>query len=119
MSATRGKVPVSAVSIAYDVEAPSRGRTWRDHAQCKGSTHLFFASPLERPGRKARREHLARTLCGACPVQRACRTWAREHREFGLWGGESEDERSAAGFRPSLRGPGRTEPAEEDLLVSA
>jgi hypothetical protein len=104
--AARGKVLVSALPIAYDVEARRGGLTWREHAQCRGSTHLFFAPPLERPGRKERREHLARTLCAACPVQRACRTWAREHREFGFWGGETEEERSEAGFRPSLRSPG-------------
>ena len=104
---------MSAVPITYDVEARGSAATWRERAQCKGSTHLFFASPLERPGRKARRERLARTLCAACPVQHPCRSWARENREFGLWGGETEDERSQAGFRPSLRGPGV--PADPDM----
>ena len=29
----------------------------------------------------------------------SCRQWARECREYGFWGGESEEERAAAGFR--------------------
>ena len=31
-----------------------------------------------------------------------CRDWAREHREYGFWGGESEEERAAAGFRVDM-----------------
>ena len=108
---------MSAVPVAYEVEARESAPTWRERAQCKGSTHLFFASPLERPGRKARRERLARTMCAACPVQHPCRSWAREHREFGLWGGETEDERSQAGYRPSLRGPVPVDPEAWDLRV--
>ena len=37
-----------------------------------------------------------------CPVLLACRDWAREHREYGFWGGESEEERAAAGFRVDM-----------------
>jgi hypothetical protein len=29
----------------------------------------------------------------------ACRDWARSQGEYGFWGGESEEERAAAGFR--------------------
>jgi len=32
----------------------------------------------------------------------ACREWAREHREYGFWGGESEEQRAAAGFRVDM-----------------
>ncbi|WP_199550273.1 WhiB family transcriptional regulator [Streptomyces sp. N35] len=42
----------------------------------------------------------AKTLCAHCPLQQACRTWARQHREWGLWGGETSSERAAAGFPP-------------------
>jgi WhiB family redox-sensing transcriptional regulator len=31
-----------------------------------------------------------------------CREWARENREYGFWGGESEEERAAAGFRVDM-----------------
>jgi WhiB family redox-sensing transcriptional regulator len=37
-----------------------------------------------------------------CPVIEACRAWARERREYGFWGGESEEERAAAGYPVSL-----------------
>jgi hypothetical protein len=33
-----------------------------------------------------------------------CRAWARQNREYGFWGGETESERANAGFRPSLTG---------------
>jgi WhiB family redox-sensing transcriptional regulator len=32
----------------------------------------------------------------------ACREWARSQGEYGFWGGESEEERAAAGFRVEL-----------------
>ena len=31
-------------------------------------------------------------------VKDTCREYARQHREYGLWGGESEEERHLAGF---------------------
>lgn len=78
------------------------GRPWADQAACRGSAHLFFAPDRERPGRRAQRERAAQELCAACPILLACRTWARQHREYGFWGGESEEERTAAGYRPAL-----------------
>jgi WhiB family redox-sensing transcriptional regulator len=80
------------------------GRLWADQGACRGSAHLFFAPDRERPGRRSRREATARELCATCPVLLACRTWARQHREYGFWGGESEEERTKAGFRPALAG---------------
>ena len=41
-------------------------------------------------------------MCRACPALVECRDWAREHREYGFWGGESEEERAAAGFRVDM-----------------
>ena len=75
---------------------------WSHQAQCRGATHLFFAPDRERPGRRARREAAARALCATCPVLAPCRAWARENHEFGFWGGETEEERAAAGYRPAL-----------------
>lgn len=71
---------------------------WRDHAVCKGRLELFFAKKAERPQARARREARARRLCTICPVQRQCRDFARENREYGYWGGESEEERHLAGY---------------------
>jgi WhiB family redox-sensing transcriptional regulator len=76
--------------------------TWTDDAACSGQTRLFFAPPGERPEARAVREASARAVCRACPALADCRDWAREHREYGFWGGESEEERAAAGFRVDM-----------------
>lgn len=75
-----------------------RGTDWRDHAVCKGRTKLFFPPKAERPQARARREAQANLLCGTCPVRAQCRQFAREHHEYGFWGGESEEERHLAGY---------------------
>jgi WhiB family redox-sensing transcriptional regulator len=72
-------------------------------AACRGLAYVFFAPIREGPEAREAREAKAQAICHTCPVMSLCRTWAREHREFGFWGGESEEERAAAGFRvPSL-----------------
>ena len=48
------------------------------------------------------RETEARAICTSCPVRRAVPRWAREQREYGFWGGESEEDRAAAGFRVDM-----------------
>lgn len=73
---------------------------WMDAAACKGRTNLFFGIAGERPERRARREAQARTVCQSCPVLVPCRSLARANRENGFWGGESEEERAAAGYPP-------------------
>ncbi|KGA17056.1 hypothetical protein GM51_11160 [freshwater metagenome] len=45
-----------------------------------------------------RREAQARLLCRTCPVNEHCQVFARDNREYGFWGGESEEERHLAGF---------------------
>jgi len=75
---------------------------WTADAACTGRTELFFPPPGERPEARAVREGKARAICGTCPVIEPCRQWAREHREYGFWGGESEEERAAAGFRVDM-----------------
>jgi WhiB family transcriptional regulator, redox-sensing transcriptional regulator len=74
------------------------GEAWMDDAACKGRTHLFFPPRAERPQARVRREAQARRLCHECPVSTECREFARTHREYGFWGGESEEERHMAGF---------------------
>ena len=71
---------------------------WREHAVCKGKTHLFFPPKAERPQARARREARARLLCSTCPVAERCRTFARVNHEYGYWGGESEEQRHLAGY---------------------
>ena len=76
--------------------------TWADEAACRGESRLFFAPAGERPEARATREVQARAVCHACPARAECRDWAREHREYGFWGGESEEERAAAGYRVDM-----------------
>lgn len=75
---------------------------WTDFAACHGRTELFFPNLRERPERRARREAEARRLCDSCAVVTQCRSWARANREYGFWGGESEEERADAGFRAAI-----------------
>ena len=76
--------------------------TWTADSACSGQTELFFAPAGERPETRLLRESRARAICTACPVVDPCRRWAREHREYGFWGGESEEDRAAAGFRVDM-----------------
>jgi WhiB family transcriptional regulator, redox-sensing transcriptional regulator len=76
--------------------------TWTVGASCRGQNDLFFAPAGERPETRNVREAKARAVCTACPVMTPCRQWAREHREYGFWGAESEEERAAAGFRVDM-----------------
>ena len=75
---------------------------WTTEAACQGQTRLFFASAGERPEARTVRETQARGVCANCPVLVECREWARDQREYGFWGGESEEERAAAGFRVDM-----------------
>lgn len=72
---------------------------WMLTGACKGLTHLFFPPAAERPQARERREDAAEDVCSGCSVQVSCIDFARDHHEYGFWGGESEDQRHAAGFR--------------------
>jgi WhiB family redox-sensing transcriptional regulator len=86
---------MTAVQLHVDLPATD---DWTQHAACKGRTGLFFPPRAERPQARARREAQARVLCQSCPVMATCRAVARVSREYGFWGGESEEERHLAGF---------------------
>jgi WhiB family transcriptional regulator, redox-sensing transcriptional regulator len=90
---------VSRARILDDARLPVWWARW---AACRGRTAVFFPPHAERPEARARREEEARELCCRCPVLMACREWARTQGEYGFWGGESEEERAAAGFRVEL-----------------
>lgn len=71
---------------------------WQRHGACRGmDVEGFFHPDGERgSARRARDEH-AKEVCARCPVIDPCRRWAHRVQEpFGVWGGESEDERRAA-----------------------
>jgi len=82
----------------FEIRGPIGDVDWTQFANCKGKTHLFFAPKAERPQARARREAKARSVCNTCVVQATCKEFARVNREYGLWGGESEEERHLAGF---------------------
>jgi WhiB family redox-sensing transcriptional regulator len=73
---------------------------WLDHAICKGHQRWFFGPDKEMPGARARREAVAVSICNACPVKLECRQWARDNREQGVWGGETDEGRTLAGHPP-------------------
>ena len=80
----------------------SGGTAWMADSVCSGHTAVFFAPPGERPEAREVREAKARSICHTCPVMSPCRTWARDNREYGFWGGESEEERAMAGYRVDM-----------------
>jgi WhiB family redox-sensing transcriptional regulator len=73
---------------------------WYEDASCRGKSQLFYPPPNETASHRAMRERYAAVVCASCPALVPCRDWAREQREFGFWGGESEAARIAAGFVP-------------------
>ena len=96
-----------------DVRVSLGAASWMEHGSCRGRSELFFAPFAERPEARVRREAQARTICQACVAVLPCRDYARENRELGFWGGESEAERAAAGFAPTTPIIGRRRVAEQ------
>jgi WhiB family redox-sensing transcriptional regulator len=96
--------PVEESTVPDDLPHLSweEGR-WRLDGACVGEdARLFFPPAGERPEARLDREACARTICRTCPVFGECRTWARTHREYGFWGGESEEDRAARGYGPDM-----------------
>jgi WhiB family redox-sensing transcriptional regulator len=58
---------------------------------------LFYPKDAERPQARDRREQKAKTLCAICPVLDLCKEHASANAEFGIWGGENEEERFLSG----------------------
>ena len=81
------------------IPTPTGDTSWMEQGVCKGHTPLFFPPRAERPQARERREAQAREVCRECVVLEECRSFARRNREYGFWGGESEEERHAAGYR--------------------
>ena len=67
---------------------------------CSGRTELFFAPPGERRVRREKREATARSYCNQCSAKEMCKLAGRAGREHGIWGGENDEERAAAGYAP-------------------
>ena len=88
---------------------------WRELAACKGQSKLFFGKKAERPQARARREAQAARLCSVCMVQKLCRQFALENREYGFWGGESEERRCVAGYSATAMVGVRIRPNKESV----
>jgi WhiB family redox-sensing transcriptional regulator len=105
---------VNEALAVRDRPAKADPRPWSRLAACTGKTSLFFESPAERGDARTVRELKASMVCATCPVLTACRAWARDHGEYGFWGGESEEARAQAGFRTrmprAMRTPRRIDP---------
>ncbi len=71
---------------------------WSAQAACHGQAELFFPGFAERPQARVKREAKARSICAECPVLVECRDHGRRHHEYGIWGGENEEERVLAGY---------------------
>jgi WhiB family redox-sensing transcriptional regulator len=68
---------------------------WRHRAACRDEDpELFF--PIGNTGPALLQIEEARAVCRRCPVMEDCLTWALgTGQDAGVWGGMSEDERSA------------------------
>ena len=69
-----------------------------NEADCVGLSDSFLPPAAERPQARERREQSARAVCETCEVLSTCRDFARNHHEYGFWGGESERQLHQAGF---------------------
>jgi WhiB family transcriptional regulator, redox-sensing transcriptional regulator len=91
-------MPIRISSEAHPLLAVIEDRTWTDFARCRGRLDLFFEPHREQAAQRAVREQAAKQLCAECPVLERCREAGRRNHESGIWGGETEEERIAAGF---------------------
>ena len=73
---------------------------WDGDEPCVGKTDLFFQPDGERVKAFRARVAAAKALCADCSKRVVCRDMARENRDTGIWGGETELERYLAGFPP-------------------
>ncbi len=81
---------------------PYDPRAWRTEAACLDEPlDLFFPTAAAGP-QYAAQVTAAKAVCVRCPVITACLTDALAHAPYGIAGGRTEDERSAA--RTSRRG---------------
>ena len=70
---------------------------WQYQGACRQTgSEEFFHPEGERGASRRRRDANAKAICADCPVLQQCREHALAVREpYGVWGGLSEDERSA------------------------
>jgi WhiB family redox-sensing transcriptional regulator len=59
---------------------------------------LFFRDDV-------RSQHKALSICGQCPVQKLCLSYALDNEEYGVWGGTTESQRVALRGKTKLVTP--------------
>lgn len=79
-----------------DLPTPERPG-WHTRAACKGKGELFFNDKKRTSVRKAKE------LCGACPVQPDCLSYAMRREDFGVWGGMTQNERRVVRRKSRLK----------------
>ena len=65
---------------------------WQRRGACRGiNRDIFFPDDIPDPR--------ALALCHRCPVKEACLDWALSHDEVGIWGGLTDEQRTAINRR--------------------
>ncbi|MCA6090963.1 WhiB family transcriptional regulator [Streptomyces sp. SCA3-4] len=62
--------------------------------------HFFPPDRQEQPAETTARVAAAQAICFRCAIRTTCAAWARDHREWGIWGGRTEAEQN---YRPTTR----------------
>lgn len=92
---------------------------WQTDAACRGmDSDTFFHPPAERARDRRARINAAKRICAMCPVLQQCLAHALETQEpYGIWGGQSENERAAMLGLQSLRYPAPRKPRPRTQIV--
>jgi WhiB family redox-sensing transcriptional regulator len=90
---------------------------WRRDAACKDlDPNLFF--PIGVTGPAVDQIAAAKSICSGCPVRQQCLDFAiTTNQEFGVWGGNTEDERRV--LRRQWRAAVRRERAAQQAAAAA
>lgn len=71
---------------------------WRQYAACQDADDADLWFPVGTSTFARRQEAQAKAVCGRCPVQTECLSWALDSGQgTGIWGGLSEAERRGLG----------------------
>ncbi len=69
-----------------------------DQAECRGTyTELFYRAEEERNHTAYQYINAVRSICGRCPIQKECLSYAFGNEDYGVWGGLTSLERRSMG----------------------
>lgn len=100
---SRGSTSDSTSRRAKFVNMDTSGEDWRHEAAClEEDPELFF--PIGNTGPALLQIEEAKAVCRRCTVAEVCLKWAMDTgQHYGVWGGNSEDERRRLQRRQSHR----------------